>query len=136
MFYKYRMEKAQKNAKEYNCNICDFNTSKYNDYNRHLLTSKHKNRTELNKKTPKNSEKYNCKYCDKCYKVRNSLWYHEKKCILVQNKNDFLEKIENTNNNNNLITNLLKQNQDFQKQLLEIMKDNLCNITNNNIALL
>ena len=36
-------QKTKKNECNYNCYFCHFNTCKKTDYNRHLLTDKHKN---------------------------------------------------------------------------------------------
>ncbi len=35
-------KKNEKNEKKYGCIICDFKSFKKTDYDRHLLTSKHK----------------------------------------------------------------------------------------------
>jgi hypothetical protein len=71
-----------KNSQKFICNNCDFNTSKQNEWNRHILTRKHVDRTNLEQSGTKCSFKisYSCKKCDKIYNARNSLWYHEKKC--------------------------------------------------------
>ena len=39
------MNKTRENAKIYVCDICNFNNSNKYDYNRHMSTAKHKNRT-------------------------------------------------------------------------------------------
>jgi hypothetical protein len=70
----------------YICNICKTSTNNKKDYNKHLLTLKHKTRTSLTTIEPinpivfKNDNAHCCKRCNKKYKARNSLWYHEKKC--------------------------------------------------------
>ena len=73
-------------ADKRHCIHCDFNCSKNIDWERHILTSKHKNRTNLNNLeqqiTPEKAENmFVCKKCNKKYKARNSLWYHEKNVI-------------------------------------------------------
>ena len=140
------MEKnAEKNAKIFECEICLFKCSKYSNYEKHLTTRKHINNHNLEFLEQKNSKyPFICKYCDKGYKVRNSLWYHEKKCI---NNND-----ENIIVNNNLtqnssevvhLTNLVlelvknntelqKQNQDFQSKILDVCKNSSTTINSNN----
>ena len=70
-------EKSQKTPSKFACELCDYTTSNKKDYAKHLLTGKHKTRTELNKEEIK---KYKCKNCNKSYSARNSLWYHENKC--------------------------------------------------------
>ena len=148
------MDKMTKNAEKnlnYFCNICEFICSKQSNYEKHLLTSKHKNRTNLNnleQKMPENAEKlFICKKCNKEYKVRNSLWYHEKTCnfekdktikdivleIIKQNNNNIIsneENIQSHSGDKELINYLIKENQEFKTLILEIVKKD--NITNNN----
>ena len=76
----------------YTCEICDFICSKKSNYDIHLLTAKHQHRTLLN--TENAGLNFACKHCNKVYKARNSLWYHEKKCIHEK-------KYNNTNHNTN-----------------------------------
>jgi len=140
------MEKSQKIPLKYHCEFCDYNTSNKKDYNKHITTPKHKNRTISNDFSPKNPQNvFFCKKCNKEYKVRNSLWYHEQKCnynnIVIQKEQETNESHENVKedtlvdsgiNMQLTIVELLKQNQDFQKQIIELMKDNVGNhITNN-----
>jgi hypothetical protein len=55
----------------YLCENCNYTTTKKSDYNKHLLSNKHK----------ENSQKqYTCKECKKIYKVKSSYYYHIKKC--------------------------------------------------------
>ena len=78
------MNPNAENANKFRCEDCDFECCKLSDWNRHLTTRKHRNRTNLNEKTPKNAAAiFKCKKCNKEYKARNSLWYHENKCTLV-----------------------------------------------------
>ena len=84
---------APKNVKKrrlFYCEICDFECSKQSDYNRHLLTAKHKNTYNLVKKLTHDLQKnadpepagYTCE-CGKTYKHRQSLHSHRKKCQKV-----------------------------------------------------
>ena len=123
------MEFIPQNPKYFECINCDYTTCFVKDFNKHLQTVKHKNRTNLNnleQKNPKNPKNFNCKKCNKCYKARNSLWYHEQKCnstIQLQNHSQDSEK--ETINKDELIIELLKQN----KELLEIVKNGTNNTT-------
>ena len=147
-------EQDQQYTKYYICDICDFKCSKKSNYEKHLLTSKHQKGILLNKnaiKPIKNAkDNFMCKNCNKEYTARNSLWYHEKKCVKNMDCQPCAEKKEpseeETNNNENIvieispkemdmqstIVELLKQNQEFQKQIIELMKDNIGNNTTNN----
>ena len=134
------MNETKKTPKNYNCYDCYFKCCKLNEWNRHISTAKHKNRTELNKKST--NLMFTCKYCDKTYEARNSLWYHEKKC---SSNNNTIEASEETETNHiiqdmsenqiefiaTMFKEVIKSNQDFQQQMLDLMKDN-GNVTNNN----
>ena len=52
------MKKTPKNAQIFICEICNFKCSKQSDYDRHILTLKHKNRTIRTKKTSENAKAY------------------------------------------------------------------------------
>ena len=125
------MKKTPKNAKFFSCKTCDFICSKQSDYERHLLTAKHQNRTLLNKKTPKNAETYYCE-CGKSYKARNSLWYHKKKCNV-----GFSVSTENREMEGSTMEYLLKENMEMKKDNMEMkqmmieMMGKMGNTTNN-----
>ncbi len=130
------MENPQKSQKKYECISCNYFTSNKKDYNKHITTRKHKNRTlsnEKSQKIPKPIEKYVCEKCGKSYKVRNSYWYHIKKCEVDNNEfiniknepevNDEYKKIiSNVMEKNNELTNLLiEQQEQYNKNLQEIL---------------
>jgi hypothetical protein len=83
------MEKSPKLAKIFSCELCDYKCCKKSDYEKHILTLKHQNRTNSNnleQNVAKNHLQFICKKCSKIYTARNSLWYHEKnvkKLILI-----------------------------------------------------
>ena len=118
------MEKTQKNAKTYRCEVCDYNTCNSTDYGRHILTGKHLKRTNLNGLnhfTQKHTEQFICTKCNKCYKARNGLWYHQQKCKPIVATTD-------TNNpfviDKELVMLILKQNADIIKENADIVKEN------------
>ena len=143
-------KKMPKNAENFICENCDFKCCKLSNYNKHLLTSKHINTTnilqnttkknaETTEKMPKMPKFYYCNCCEKKYKHHSSLWTHKKTCV-SENK-----KIKDENEMK-MLTNLIldvvksnsdiiKSNSDLHKQVLEISKDNNNNntfISNNN----
>jgi len=74
--------KTPKNADKYVCEKCDFKCSKQSEYNRHLMTAKHKmmtNDDNNDDKNAKNAAAYMC-VCGKSYKHRQGLSLHKKKC--------------------------------------------------------
>jgi len=127
------MEKSKKSTKFFSCDPCDYSTSKNADYAKHLLTSKHINRTNMNDLSPEIANKYICKTCDKKYKARNSLWYHEQKCMQKKEKNDnfvfdkeFVMMIIKQNQE------VLKQNTELQTNVIELMKKGTHNTISQN----
>ena len=136
------------NLRKFECDKCDYKCCKQSEWAKHITTRKHVARTSLE---PSKPQKYICKLCDREYLARNSLWYHQKKCVAVKetkmeaidgNKEKEKEKeTKDIKSLTNIIVELVKSNndlqrqsQDFQKQLLELCKNgtNINNTTNNN----
>jgi hypothetical protein len=113
------------NSPKFICNCCDIKTNNKKDFNKHTLTSKHKKLTHVNTTEvicPKNSENpivYTCKHCNKEYKSRVGLWKHNKQCIGKDDDN-YYEGI-NIKDKDALVLQLLKQNSDLQKLLIEML---------------
>jgi hypothetical protein len=117
------------------CEKCDFNTCNKKDYNRHLLTAKHKNTyklltntyTESAENTP---NQFVCE-CGINYKHRQSLYNHKKKCTWGQtsSNNSGTDPQQPTNE---LVMSLLNQNMELQKQIIELCKEKNTVINNNN----
>ena len=124
------MKNSPKLAENFVCKICDYSCIKKSDYDKHVLTAKHQNRTFLNKKSPKLAEKFTCKLCSKTYNARNSLWYHEQKCKIED---------KNIDSDKELVMLLLKENNEFKNIIVEALKNSpvnnhntINNILNNN----
>ena len=145
-----RMKNSPKLAASFFCEICNYKCCKKSDYNKHLLTSKHINRTKLDNLEQNDAEnrQFTCKYCDKIYTARNSLWYHEQKCIVIcnnQTKNSIDDKEEllfellkqnkdTTDKDQNIIMMLIKENSEFKSMMIEqqnIMMEIVKNGTHN-----
>jgi len=108
-------KKPQKTPKDFHCLNCAFKCSNKKDFNRHLLTAKHKRLTNAKQKTPKNPLAYNC-ICGKTYKHQSSLSKHKKTCsFTLEPKNEIIE----TTNKDQLILDLLAQN----KELINILHE-------------
>jgi hypothetical protein len=129
-------ENIPKISLKYNCAICCIETNNKKDFNKHLLTSKHINRTNQGiLEQQQEPDKFICKLCNKNYKARNSLWYHEKKCkepinkpiVLPPEQNpDIVELLINENKEfKNVIMDLVKSNSELQKQMLEVCKNGI-----------
>ena len=109
---------------KFHCEICEFGCSKQSNYNKHILTAKHINRTNPHFLEQKNAMNipayYTCKKCSKKYKARNSLWYHEQQCGLSTTSIEQATSLQVDNQmQTNLILELVKQNQEFKQLLIE-----------------
>jgi hypothetical protein len=93
--------------------------------------------TNVDIESVKNSLKFICD-CGKEYNHRQSLSVHKKKCILKKKETIIDEKNElNTDTNTelsdkNLILTLIQQNNELQKQMLEVIKNGTNNTNNIN----
>lgn len=119
------------NPKKYSCELCMTETNSKKDFNKHISTAKHINRTNLNniEQTIPSEKILECKFCKKAYKARNSLWYHEKKCantlLTPQNENSVVADASNNEILTNLVLELLKKNTKLQDEMIEICKNKL-----------
>lgn len=90
------------------CKLCNYSTTRKSNYIKHLKTKRHLEKCNIIPSTNSSIKKYNCHKCGKLYKHRQSLHKHLKFCT----KNQDLEKLNNN---------------------LEIISQQITNITNNNI---
>lgn len=131
--------KNEKNANKYTCEICDFSSSKLSNYNKHLLTPKHKRLTNPNEKEPLSM--YVCE-CGRKYKHMSSLCNHKKKCTYDKPECIIEEPVTDINQDtadvrvlSNTIFELVKQNNEFKQLLIEQnhkMMEMAGNMGNNN----
>jgi hypothetical protein len=106
------------------CEICNIKTNNKKDFEKHILTAKHKKLTNVNKTLTEISLKnsFVCEKCKKEYKSRVGLWKH-KKCCKEDTNTDKTDK--------ELMLFLIKENNEFKNVMLETLK-NITHITNNN----
>jgi len=71
-------EKTPKTPKKFYCKKCDFLSSNRKDFNRHILTAKHKKTPNIGKKN--RNVDFMCFFCNKGYKYKSGLSRHKKKC--------------------------------------------------------
>ena len=134
------------NAKEFFCNTCYFTCRKESEWKRHIVTRKHNNRTKLNeieqKEPPKNMLVFQCE-CGKSYNARNSLWYHKKKCSIIQKKettNIIISEQptpqDKTDMTQNLLESIMLKNQEFMTELVNNLTNSNQNLVNKIIEIL
>ena len=128
-------ENVPKSSKIFRCEICDYNTSRKSQYDRHLMTSKHQLSTISTHFSTEKVPNLQICGCGKKYNDRSGLWYHKKKC---QTSNEITS--ENVSNNEFVesdVNTILKIKDDMiidlQKQLIESLNKQQANtIINNN----
>ncbi len=108
-----------KTSNNFECKICNYISCRKYNFNLHMNSKKHKD----NYNNPNNSflvKKYICDICGKIHNDRAGLWRHKKKCITK----------EQENNNENILLEIVKSNQELQKsnqelkqQILDICKN-------------
>ena len=133
-------------AEKNNCQLCDFKCSKNSDLKRHYLTLKHQNAakmlTNVDIETAETTENTSINKllvcsCGKEYKHRQSLFVHRKKCKHLDKNTEATsdtnsDSIPDLKSSENLIQYLLKENSDFKNLIMELVKKDFINNTNNN----
>ena len=136
-------DKMPKTAELYECNLCNFICCKNSNYLKHLSTRKHKLMTKHDNFVPKNSVSYICNKCNKCYKYRQGLSLHKKKCQSAVPSVATHDPINNFVLDKELVMMLIKENSELktmmieehkstQQMMLEVIKNGTHNTTNNN----
>ena len=107
----------------YICEKCNYKTDNKKDYNKHLLTGKHKKVTSDNDMIIQIPTMLTC-LCGNGYKHRSGLSRHKKKCTFENTSQN--EIIPNTHNNTattidtqTLLIEIVKQNNEFKDLILE-----------------
>ena len=133
------------------CNMCNYTTSRQSQYNRHIMTAKHKILMNPNEKSSKINS-FECR-CGKVYKHMSSLCSHKKLCMHTISNGEtctpptsepLVITVDKNKENSQIVSimeTLIKENQEFKKlmieqnsQIMEIAKNSqiINNTTNNN----
>jgi len=126
-------------VKKYNCETCNYSCSKLSDWNKHLLTAKHKKNvvicctTDTTKKTP---QRFRCD-CGKEYTHRASLYNHKKKCQKIAEEENTEEEEHNPNESTykDLLIKAMKDMSEMRKEMVSMVPligNNNNNTTTNN----
>ena len=129
---------AKSSTQQYNCEKCDYHTSKKFNYDKHILTAKHLhsiNGNNFNSKSSKSSKNiFICFNCNKEYKDNSGLWRHKKKCntsVTIQPENE----ISNEPTDKELIMLLIKDNSEFKNMMMQVIKNGTHNTNTNTNSL-
>jgi len=110
------IQKSPKIPSVFSCENCDYVTSNKKDYSKHLLTSKHQNAIKCYTDATKQIQ---C-FCGRTFKHPPSLYRHKKKCVIPDDKTeDPDEDKQVVEHDPNLMSFLLKQNQEFKDMIIE-----------------
>ena len=124
---------SSKKFNNFTCELCDYITSRKSQYERHILTDKHKIRTNTNKYediVPYSSKMYSC-ICGKIFRHASSLWNHKqkKKCTTHQDTTMTMENEIMQDIDKELLIKMLLKNSDVMEKMLEVIPQ-LGNTTN------
>jgi len=137
----------QKVAINFCCLVCDYTTSKKYNYDKHMSTWKHVSQSGGNEKKVAKVATINCDKCGFKYVTNSGLWKHKQKCkavtepIFEETPTEYkspidkegTETIPDLKSSENLIQYLLKENSEFKNLIMELVKKDFINNTNNNI---
>jgi hypothetical protein len=128
----------------YNCESCRYSTTNKSHWNRHIQTEKHGKVLLATICQPKKhishitdvEQKFTCD-CGKIYTDRSGLWRHRKRCsqsddIETSDKLVPVKEESQTTALANLLQDMMKQNQELQRQLIELSNEKK-NVVNNTI---
>jgi hypothetical protein len=123
-------EKEQKSSKNYYCKNCNYNTSRKSQYERHLITQKHKYLQNTDAEPSK--KKYICE-CGREYKYRQSLYNHRKTCKGEKKETAIIDNEENIDYKT-MFLEIINENKELRKTISEMipkMGNNNNNTINN-----
>ena len=136
-----KLQKLQKVANEYYCEICDYRCSNLFNFNKHCSTRKHKMMTNDDPKNNNVEPIHVCSHCNKIYKTKQSLWVHKQKCKAPEKENISIVLQDDDVANlpiHNYIMKLVEQNNEFKQTIMDLTQNqnttinNIQKITNNN----
>jgi hypothetical protein len=135
----FPIEKPPKISAKFICEKCDYKCSKQSEYNKHILTNKHKilHNPTLNPTSEISEKIYECN-CGKIYKHSSTLYTHKKKCASTNDAENNDTDNNDTDNNNHeikelkeLMKYLMKENSELKTMMFEVIKNGTHNNTTN-----
>ena len=119
-------ENSPKIRLKFYCEKCDYSCSKKSDYNKHIKSKKH---NAINNAKNATINSLTCK-CGKKYKHHSSFYRHKNNCLFEEKLEEQLEtssqelelKEENNVDYKTMFIELMKQNQELQKTVVDQQK--------------
>ena len=128
-------ENSQKVAPKFLCEKCNYKCIKKSDFDKHISTAKHQMLINANEEIANVAEiKLHHCVCGKKYKHLPTLSRHKKQCNYISNNEIINIDITNDNEFNilkTLLVDVMKSNQELQKQVIDLCKNGTA-VTNNN----
>ena len=123
-----------KTSKYFECDYCHYLTSNKRDYNKHLLTVKHKirstncylltNSCETDKHLSNEERPYKC-LCGKDYKYKQNIYAHRKKCLFKEESiNDHVNIPSNDTDHINEVIVCKETEINYKEMFLEMVNQN------------
>ena len=112
---------------KYFCEYCNYECKRSDNYEKHLLTSKHYSHIQ----NIQSSKPFACNKCNKSYKERSGLWRHSKTCKEINDEMTDDEPTLSINSDTTpsselgdkeIIKTLLQQNAGLQNLVLDVVK--------------
>jgi len=115
----------QKLSNKFCCQFCHYNTDRKSNFDNHLLSLRHHKASFGNQiKQIKQQKTFECESCGKTYHTNSGLWKHKQNCkndnIIIKPKDNNISTTEILN----IIKTLIKDNQDFTKDLVKTVVSN------------
>ena len=129
-----KLQKLQKVANEYYCEICHYRCSNLFNFNKHCSTRKHKMMTNDDPKNNNVEPIHVCSHCNKIYKTKQSLWVHKQKCKAPEKENISMVLQDDDVANlpiHNYIMKLVEQNNEFKQTIMDLTQNQNTTINNN-----
>ena len=125
------MVPTHKSSAKFKCDCCNYYTSRKSQYDRHLLTDKHKILQNPTSEKFGSKKTYACN-CGKSYKHSSTLYAHKKNCLFIDNIPQD-KTVNNSDKNDKLIEYLLNENKEIKELILEIVKNGTMNNSHNTV---
>ena len=121
---------AKSGISKYYCENCHYECCKKYNWDKHLLTSKHKMEINGSSKEMAKWQKvatYQCNICEKEFKTNAGLWKHKQKC----NKHEQFKKGKIEPTDKELIMLLIKENSELKNLVIKVLENGTNNTVNN-----
>jgi hypothetical protein len=119
---------AKTSKNEHYCEQCDYRCFKKFNWERHILTAKHRQVTQVTKRAKNeqkraldhNQTRYYCEDCQKSYVSRNGLWKHKQTCKF------------NMTTDKDIVLMLIKENSELKNMMMKVIENGTHNTTHTN----